>query len=259
MNRSVRSASTTSSACRILNCRGLAAGPGCDMPSTKQRLARAGSAIATALTVACAVTATSILVWKEFVRPSPRESVARFTSQPDWRSYAATGRRLGSPTADIVLVEFADFQCPACKVLEERLRDVRERFGDRVAVVYRHFPLPIHQHAHSAAVASECAGQQGRFDAFHQALFTRPDSIGVQSWEDIAARAGVPDTRQFERCRADSAAVRVVQADVADAHKLGLRGTPTVLVNGVRFTGTIPQATLDSVIEAAIGGARRPR
>lgn len=226
---------------------------------TTGRLTRLASAAATTLMVGCAVSLTGLMLWKE-LRGSRRPTVAaQFETQPDWQDYAVGGHRIGPANADVLLVEFADFQCPACRELAGRLQASAKRLPGRVGIVFRHFPLPMHRFAMEAAIASECAARQNRFAELHDKLFEAADSIGIRTWSSFASSAGVPDVTEFERCRTDSSATSVVRHDIDAAKKLGLHGTPTVLMNGVRFSGAVPQKVLDSLVDVAIKEPRRGR
>ena len=77
----------------------------------------------------------------------------------------------GNKDAKVVLIEYSDFQCPACALYYPVLNKFSEEFGDRLAIVYRHFPLPQHQHAKSMAYAAEAAGKQGKFWEMHDMIF----------------------------------------------------------------------------------------
>jgi protein-disulfide isomerase len=205
---------------------------------------------ATILIVACAVAVTAIVARREFFPPYSRPPGVSFTPQPDWESYSALGHRLGPEPAKVVFVEFADFQCPACRVHTGRMEELRKRYPNDVAVVYRHFPLPSTPHSLAAAVASECAAEQGRFTAMHEALFRRQREIGSASWREFAELAGVPDQARFERCLDDPAPRSTVIRDRDAALRIGATGTPTVVVNGVRFSGAVPLEILDSLVRA---------
>ena len=213
---------------------------------------------ATVVLVACAVTVTVSLVRRDSHQPPP-VGVPRFTPVADWRSFMDGGHRIGPVDAKAVMVEFADFQCPACRVLEDRLRVTRRRFPQEFAIVYRHFPLPMHRFARAAAEASECAAKQDRFEQMHATLFDQRDSIGVTSWRSLANSARVPDLLAFDRCMRDSTGLAPVTRDRVAAQRLASDGTPTVLINGVRFSGAVPQATLDSLVESAIRAAQPAR
>jgi protein-disulfide isomerase len=174
--------------------------------------------------------------------------------QPDWRRYADVGRWIGPPDATVILVEFSDFQCPWCKRLLTELRQVRHRYPNDFAILYRHLPLTsLHPHAKAAAVAAECAGRLGHFEGMHDILFESSDSLGVVPWHSLARRAGVADadSGEFNACLVDPAAIAVVERDSTAAAALG-QGTPMSLIEGVRIRGSVPATVLDSIVKAAI-------
>ena len=111
---------------------------------------------------------------------------------------------------------------------------LRAKYPQDVAVLFRHFPLPMHPYARPAALAAVCAAAQGRFETFYDALYNLQDSLGHMPWLRYAVRAGVPDTAAFATCVADSAGVARLTDDQAAGNKLQVEGTPTVLVNGRR-------------------------
>lgn len=198
----------------------------------------------------CAVITTTAVVRRNFSRPeAPPSSV----SVADWKNLATGGRRLGSADAPVVIVEFADFQCPFCASIASTLRDARKRFGEKVAVVYRHFPLTqIHPHALMAAIASECAAEQDRFETFHDLLFTLQDSIGKQQWSWFASRAGVRDQRAFADCLRSERAASKVSTDRAAGEALDIAATPTVFVNDRKVLARADRPLLDSLIQRAL-------
>lgn len=203
----------------------------------------------------CGVVVTTLLVRRE-IGPTPPEPPDRtrgyIAAQPDWQRYA-TGRRVGPAHAPVAVVDFSDYQCPACRVLEQRLQASRERFGaDRFAVVVRHLPLGKHTHARAAAYAAECAGQQGRFEAMHHTLFAVQDSLSSEKWDAWATRAGVSDLPAFAACLVAPATGARVDADRSAAAELQARGTPTLLVGATRIAGVPTQPVLDSLIAEAL-------
>jgi protein-disulfide isomerase len=118
-----------------------------------------------------------------------------------------------------------------------------------VTLVYRHFPLErIHRFARQAAIASECASRQGRFAAYHDALFAE-DSLGPDKWMPLARGVGVADTAAFAACLEDSTAEQRVDADVLAGSELRVDGTPTILVNQYRLTDGAPPQVIDSLIQ----------
>lgn len=215
------------------------------------------SAGTSAVLFASAIVVTALVVRREFASARVRKGTAMpaESRQPDWRSYSGQGRRLGPPGAPVALVEFADFECPACRVLEERLAESRQHVKTPFAVVYRHLPLDLHPLAVPAAVASECAGAQGRFAEMHDSLFRRQNLLRTLRWRTIASDAGVKDLDAFDRCMSDSTAMLAIRRDVTVAKELHATGTPLVLIDGIRVTGTIAQQRLDSLIESAVRSA----
>lgn len=201
----------------------------------------------------CAVIVTGLVVRREFFAPPPGQP--RATTVEDWREYARDGHRMGPADAPVTVVVFSDFQCRFCAVLMASLRDLRNAYPDEVAVVYRHFPLSNHEHAAAAARASECAGAQGRFEPFHDALFASQDSIGAISWDRFASEAGVKDLAAFRACTMNSAPSPALARDSAAGGRLRVSGTPTLLINDQRFQGALPPPILDEHVRRAL--ARR--
>lgn len=154
----------------------------------------------------------------------------------DWKSYRRGGQWIGDSTARVTIIEFSDFQCPVCRSASQVLDSIL-RNTESVSLLYRHYPLSMHPHAKRAAIASECAADQGRFEEFYSALWEGADSIGVRTWASFAFQAGVGDTSRFVSCLDDAAIERRVMADSMDANRLNVGGTPTFLVNGVRING----------------------
>ncbi len=203
----------------------------------------------TVVLVVCAVLVTAAVVKREFFGgPSvPPEDAPRRVS--DWESLSAAGIRRGAEDAPVVIVEFADFQCPFCAVESRNLHEVLMRHGDQVAFVFRHFPLSaIHPHAYSAAVAAECASAQGGFEAFHDLLFERQAEIGSVEWAEFAAMAAVPSVADFSVCMDEEWPRERVNQDIDAAMAAGLTSTPSVIVNGWLLPGTPSVAMLEERI-----------
>lgn len=124
--------------------------------------------------------------------------------------------------------------------MTKRLHALRSLYPNRLSIRFRHFPLDnIHAFATEAAIAAECAGEQERFESFHDNLFARQDSLGVKSWAAYAKLAGVPDTVTFNECRRSGKTLREVKADRAAGNALHLTGTPTLVINGTLYR-TVP-------------------
>jgi protein-disulfide isomerase len=219
------------------------------IPTIQERLRTA----ATVIMALCAVLISAVAI-----RRAPTVAAARslVETERDWANYAGGGHSMGEASAAVTIIEFSDFQCPFCRRFAT-YRDSLQTLGVDVRVVYRHFPIPTHQFAAAAARASECAANQGRFEAMHNALFGRQDSIGVASWWRFAQDAGVADSTAFELCMRSSATIKTITDDSIAAAKLGVSGTPTLLIHDVRVNGA---PTFDSLLayirRAAQDGSR---
>jgi len=174
-----------------------------------------------------------------------RQAIASHTGQQnrhpiavkDWSQYATAGHRQGPADAKVTIVEFADFQCPFCAKTSAELSEIYRHNPGEVAIVFRHFPLSIHPFAGAAAQASECAGREGKFQAYHDLLYSAQAEIGIESWSGFARRAGVVNIAAFESCLSDETVTKVILRDRAAGLALGVTGTPTLLVNGIEAVG----------------------
>lgn len=143
---------------------------------------------------------------------------------------------LGNPDASVTLVEYADFQCPACAAYHDVIKDVVAEYGDRIQFVYRHFPLvSIHPNAIPAAQAAEAAGRQGKFWEMQDLLYTRQSDWSQENnarsmFEAYAAELGL-DAAQFAADYSSDAVRDKVQADLREANSFRLSGTPSFILD----------------------------
>jgi protein-disulfide isomerase len=201
--------------------------------------------------VACAVIVTWLAISSRR-QPETTTVGLKFEEQPDWLKFVEDGYRIGSPNAVVRAVEFADFQCPACRHLNETLNEIILRRPNDFAVYFRHFPLNSHRFAVEAGIAAECAHRQGVFATMKDSLFSAQHQIGQKPWSQFAAETGVRDTVQFRDCMSEPGAANIVTRDRAVADELGLRGTPTLMIDGKRFVGVASREVLDSLIDASL-------
>ncbi|MGH7653798.1 MAG: DsbA family protein [Gemmatimonadaceae bacterium] len=168
---------------------------------------------------------------------------------PEWRKLAEVGHRTGPARSAVTIIEFADFECPACRAFAKTLRLIHAKYPNDVSVVFRHLPLgAIHPSAWDAARASECAAKEASFERVSDVLFAAQDSLGIVPWASLAARAGVLHLGAFNLCMASTTPDSTVRRDSIVAGQLGSRSTPTVIVNGMRFAGGVPFGVLDSLV-----------
>lgn len=158
----------------------------------------------------------------------------------------------GDPKAPVTIVEFSDFQCPYCKTAQTTLKHILTQYNGRVKLAFKDFPLrKIHPEAQAAAEAARCAGEQGKFWEFHDALFADQSK---QTGADLAAHARTLglDEKSFEACLATGRYTPKVDADLQEGTKLGITGTPAFFINGVFLSGAQPQAEFEKVIDSQL-------
>ncbi len=142
----------------------------------------------------------------------------------------------GNVEAKISLVEYSDFQCPACAYYAEIVKQIMNEFGEHVVLIYRHFPLDIHKNSIPAARAAEAAGRQGKFWEMHDMLFDRQSDWSAeinpeQKFTQYADQLKL-DTAQFLEDYNSSATISYVEESLNSALSMGLTYTPTFILNG---------------------------
>ena len=204
----------------------------------------------------CALVTTGVIIHREFfASPAGR---AQAEQKPiflkDWRADLAKGIRMGSAEAPVQLLEFSDFECPFCANLHKDLKTLQVRYPTQVALIYVHFPLPMHRFAEPAARVAECAGEQGHFEAMYDRLFDQQESFGLKPWSEFATEAGVLDGAVFETCIKRTDAIPLVAEGKALGKELDVQGTPTVVINGWKLGRPPNLEELDRMVKAILGG-----
>jgi protein-disulfide isomerase len=205
---------------------------------------------------ACSVVVTALVVRREISARSATDIDHLPSHVKDWRSLASRGHRIGRTSAAVTIVEFSDFQCPFCAEFYHEFESLRRAYGDSLALVYRNLPLSQHQYAFLAAVAAECAAQQGRFEPMYNALFVDQQSLGTRPMVSYASSAGVGDTANFSTCLRSDEAARVVERDRGEIQALGAAGTPTLFINGETVRGTPSELELRHLIASHLSDRR---
>jgi len=154
----------------------------------------------------------------------------------------------------ITVVEFSDFQCPACRAIQAPLKEMLTKYQDKIRFVYRHFPLvSIHKNAQIAAYAAEAANLQGKFWLMHDKLF-ETQSVWAESSDPLAefkkyAQALELDSAKFEQDINKNMVKEVVLADSNYASRARLAGTPIFIVNGVKVEFAKLEAKLSELTQ----------
>ena len=145
--------------------------------------------------------------------------------------------------------EFSDFECPYCAVLLPALDEVKRRYGDKVRLVFRHYPLTvIHPDAWKAAEAALCAGDQGHFWELHDLMFAEQGTLAVADLKTKAARLDL-DAEAFNECLDSGRHYDAVAADLRAGDAVGVAGTPALFINGRFIGGVAPFGMLAEVID----------
>lgn len=159
----------------------------------------------------------------------------------------------GKKDAPILMQVFSDFECPHCQKGFEITEELRKKYGDKIAVFYRHFPSRGHQNALPAAIRFEAIAQQNAKKAyeFHDLLYQAPEKLSAQgeAWiDEMTKKLGlsVKKTGDFSR---RAFALQRIDKDKADFKSLNFQGTPSFLIGGIRVVGAVPIEIFHEVID----------
>jgi len=171
---------------------------------------------------------------------------------------SAVDHVLGAEHAPVTVVEYGDFECPNCKQAAAAVKQLLERFAERVRFVFRHSPIEqVHPHALMAAEAAECAGAQGRFWPMHDLLFEHQLHLKAQQLHGYAGQLGL-DMARYSAEMDDHVYLQRIREHQQSGRDSGVRGTPTFFVNGrIQDVSFGVQALFDAV--EALPGARPAR
>lgn len=165
----------------------------------------------------------------------------------------------GAATAQVTIIEYSDLECPFCKQNEKTLAEVLKKYPNDVRVVYRHFPLEgLHQQAKPEAVATECAGEQGKFWEMVDTIFKvtpSNDGLDLTTLPDLAKQSGVANGEQFTACLKSGKYDQRIQEDSNDATIAGGRGTPHHVFIGPSgekrpVSGAVPLTQMEQIIKS---------
>jgi protein-disulfide isomerase len=174
--------------------------------------------------------------------------VERFMDPMRAQVSVGQGPAAGPADAPVTIVEFSDFQCPYCQRLAPTIDQVKSNYGDRVRVVFRQFPLPMHKDAQKAAEASLCAAEEDKFWEMHDAMFADIRALGVAALKQKAGGMGL-DQASFDQCLDSGKYASQVAEDVRDGRAAGVSGTPAMFINGRFVSGAVPYDQIATMIE----------
>jgi protein-disulfide isomerase len=171
---------------------------------------------------------------------------------------ASSGNRLGPSDAPVAIVVFANYGCGYCAKFEASLRALRQRFPQQVAVVVKHYAPAADRRTMGMELAAECAADQDRFAAFdHAAFVLGPSLLAREQWLAVGDSIGIPNAARYAACVRMRRYLERVRENTAVAERLGVTGTPTSFINGIRIVGAVSVETLDTLVAYQLDRAPR--
>jgi protein-disulfide isomerase len=161
---------------------------------------------------------------------------------------------LGDKNAAVTIVEYSDYQCPFCARFHPTLQQTMKAYEGKVRWVYRHFPLSFHDEAENAAEAAECAGEQGKFWEYGDALVANQPSLGEDLYKKLAGDLGL-NAAQFDACRASDKFLEKIASDAKEGAAAGVTGTPGTLIFKTNAKGTDSAVVIKGAQSASAVGA----
>jgi protein-disulfide isomerase len=180
-----------------------------------------------------------------------QDHAIRYTLAPpdlDRMHLKVTGPTLGVPDAQVTLVLFSDFTCPYSAQARRVIKRLLQLYPQALQVIYQDFPLDAHPRARPAAEAAHCAAEQKDFWPFYDLLFEHSANLEAADLSKYAAQAGL-DMAAFAKCQASDRPRNAVIQSQTQARHFGVRGTPTVFINGMRLSGILPLPMLRAFVD----------
>ena len=189
---------------------------------------------------------------------SPVEVYLPKPKRPYFQIDLGQSPRFGKVDAPVTIVEFSDFQCPHCATASDIIKEVKQKFKDKVAVVYKNFPLPFHTQAKTAAMAGLCAHEQKpeSFWKFHDHFFANQDKLSLEEIQKSAKDFGV-DATKMKECVDSQKMAKLIDADIELGKTISVKSTPTFFVNGKLVSGAQPLEVFAELIEEELANQKK--
>jgi len=163
----------------------------------------------------------------------------------------------GNADAKVTIVEFADYECPYCQQMQPTLDKIEAEYQGKIAFAYKDLPLPMHPHAQKAAEAAQCAGAQGKYWEYHDALF-KSKQLEVAQLKETAAALKL-DTKAFDACLDSGKEQDIVKANKDEALSLQISGTPSFFVNGRFLSGGLNYDEFKKLLDDELSNPAEPQ
>lgn len=186
----------------------------------------------------------------EQTKKNPVEVYMQKPRRPTFPIEIGNAPAAGGKDAKVTIVEFSDFQCPFCAKGADILKDLKKKYGNKIKVAFKNFPLPFHNHAEQAAVAGLCANEQSSesFWKMHDEMFANQDSLDAEGLKKTAKKVGLK-MDAFEKCLAENKFLAQVKADMEDGRNVKVKSTPTFFINGQLVNGAQPLDVFSEIID----------
>ncbi|MBI5733629.1 MAG: thioredoxin domain-containing protein [Candidatus Kerfeldbacteria bacterium] len=175
----------------------------------------------------------------EIALPKSPGEIKLYPADPVW----------GSRLAPVKIIVYSDFQCPYCAESDPLLKEMVNNSSGKAVLVWKDFPLPNHAQAYAAAEAAQCASSQGRFWEFHDKLFLNQSSLGSTLYQQLASDLKL-NVDKFLSCISNKEAVPLINQNINEAKSIGVDGTPTLIINGQVYNGTLTKEQLNLILNS---------
>ncbi len=168
------------------------------------------------------IISAGILIYRSNLKPNPDEINKNIPQEIGIKPITSEDKILGNPNADVIIVEYSDFECPYCKLFHSTMNDIMYEYGreGKVAWIFRHFPLEAHKNAKGAAIASECVyriGGNEKFWQYSNFLFaSSTDILSKENLEKIAVEELSINKDVYNQCLNNSEVIAKIESDTAD-------------------------------------------
>lgn len=189
----------------------------------------------------------------EQTKKTPVEVYLEKPKRPTFPVEVGNSPVMGGKEAKVTIVEFSDFQCPFCAKGADILKDLKNKYGNKIKIAFKNFPLPFHNHAELAAVAGLCANEQSSdlFWKMHDQMFANQDSLDLEGLKKMAKNIGVK-LELFEKCMSENKYLSQVKNEMEEGKKIKVKSTPTFFVNGQLVNGAVPLEVFSELIDEAL-------
>lgn len=179
---------------------------------------------------------------------APQLSTEVYNLPVNMTAYSGYGEdfRKGSDQAKVTIVEFADFECPACSRVSTTMNDIAKKYGPKVNIVFKNYPLDkscndgiqsdFHKHACRLAILARCAGERGKFWQYHDLAFQSQKDLAAGVPEKIARSVGL-SSEEIKQCLSNKGMVDKIKDDILLGNQAKVQGTPSIYINGRKFLG----------------------